>query len=171
MKRILFLILFLAIPLSLQCQEVGFMGINVGMTREEVLNYADAHELVYVPKNRDVEFFPVEERKILTLSIEPEIPHMYLQFHAETLYAITVIFDERRIDYLTLAARIEEKYGPVQELNPKWRKWMVEGIEIKVEKPAVVKYIALKEFLEVTDFKRDREVPENVRRELLLNGL
>ncbi|KPJ88521.1 MAG: hypothetical protein AMS17_05135 [Spirochaetes bacterium DG_61] len=171
MKKILFLFTFLLMAPSLFCQEIGFMGINIGMSRDEVLGYADANELLHVPKNRDVEFFPVEERKILALSIEPEVPHLYLQFHAETLYALTVIFDEHFIDYLTLAERIEEKYGPVQELTPRWRKWTVGEVEIKVEKPAVVKYIALKEFLEVTGFEREKEVSGSERRKVLLGGL
>jgi hypothetical protein len=171
MKRILFLLIFLLVAHSLLCEEIGFMGINIGMSRDEVLSYADANDLLHVPKNRDVEFFPVEERKILTLSIEPEIPYMYLQFHAETLYAITVIFNERSIDYLTLAERLEEKYGPVQELTPRWRKWTVGEVDIKVEMPAVVKYIALKEFLEVTGFKREKEMSGGERRKVLLDGL
>jgi hypothetical protein len=175
MKRSLLIVLLLAFlgttASPLNCQEIGFMGINIGMSRDEVLSYADEEELVHVPKNRDVEFFPVEERKILALSIEPEVPHLYLQFHSDRLYAITLIFNERYIDFFTLAETLEEKYGVVQELTPKWRKWEIAGIEIKVERPAVVKYIALKEFLEATNFKGQKEKTTTERRAVLLEGL
>jgi hypothetical protein len=170
--RIVLLLVFLGGATSpLICGEIGFMGINIGMSRDEVLSYADENELVHVPKNRDVEFFPVEERKILALSIEPEVPHLYLQFYSDRLYAITLVFNERYIDFFTLAETLEEKYGLVQELTPRWRKWEIAGIEIRVEKPAVVKYIALKEFLEATNFDGQREKTITERRAILLEGL
>ena len=159
------------IPKAIYPMDIGFMGINIGMTREEVLNYADKNNLIHVPKNRDVELFPVEQRKILTLSVNPEIPHIYLQFYSDKLYAITVVFNNKYIDYYTLCDRIEKKYGEYIDLNPNWRKWEIDNIEIRAEKPAVIKYIALKEFLEVTNFKKSQDHTENERLEILLNGL
>ena len=50
MKRILFILLFLLMALNSYPQEVGFMGINIGMSRDEVLSFADAHDLLHVPK-------------------------------------------------------------------------------------------------------------------------
>lgn len=169
MSKGVLVFIFVLSTVCLHAQDIGFMEITLGMTRDEVLEFADEKELIKVPKNRDVEFFPVENRKILTLSIEPEVPHMYLQFYNEKLYAITVVFDERAIDFLTLARTLEEKYGPYTELTPNWRKWKNGGSEIRVEKPAVVKYIALEEFLEVTNFRSEKPVGD--RKTLLLEGL
>ena len=171
MKSILFHLVFLFASFPLFSQDIGFMGINIGMAREEVLSFADERDILKVPKNRDVEFFPVEERKILSLSIQPEVPHIYLQFFNDRLYAITVIFDEKYVDYYTLSGTLEDKYGPYSALTPRWRKWKVEEVEIKVEKPAVVKYIALEEFLEVTDFRGRGEEKRSERKEVLLDGL
>ena len=154
-----------------QASDVGYMGIRIGMTRDEVLGFADERSIIEVPKNRDVEFFPVEDRKILTLSIRPEIPQMYLQFHGETLYAITVTFDEKYIDFYTLASELQRRYGPYTSLTPLWRSWEVDGVEVKLEKPAVVKYIALEEFLAVTGFKKPEGYLGSERRRLLLDGL
>ena len=168
---ILLLISFIPVFAYSNSSKVGFMGINIGMTRDEVLNYADKNNLIHVPKNRDVELFPVEQRKILTLSVNPEIPYIYLQFYNDKLYAITVIFNEKYVDYYTLCSRVEKKYGKYTDLSPVWRKWKIDDIEVKVEKPAVVKYIALKEFLEVTNFKKNQGLPEAKRLEILLNGL
>jgi hypothetical protein len=161
----------LALPHSLPAQEVGYMGISIGMTREEVLKAAEGNELIHVPKNRDVDFFPIEEREILTLSVQPEIPHIYLQFFDNILYAMTVVFDERYVDYFTLCRRLEEKYGSYDRLTPQWRVWRLENVTVKVEKPAVVKYIALEEFLKATDFRRSRPLYNPERRETLLDGL
>jgi len=169
MNKALLLFILLFTSVRLYALDIGFMGITLGMTRNEVLEFADNKELIKVPKNRDVEFFPVENRKILTLSIEPEVPHMYLQFYNEKLYAITVVFDEGELDFFTLARTLEEKYGPYTMLTPTWRKWNTGGSEIKVEKPAVIKYIAMDEFLEVTDFSTDEPVGD--RKTILLEGL
>ncbi len=171
MKSIFFIFICLFLSIPLFAQEVGFMGINIGMTRDDVLSYADGREIIDVPKNRDVEFFPVEERKILALSIKPEVPHIYLQFYNETLYAITIVFDEKYIDYMTLTSKLEDKYGPYNELTPSSRKWYIDEVEIKVEKPAVVKYIALEEFLEVTDFKAQKDLDWSEKKQILLEGL
>ncbi|MGQ9615867.1 MAG: hypothetical protein ACUVWJ_05625 [Spirochaetota bacterium] len=151
--------------------DIGFMGINIGMTRVEVIETAEHIPLIEVPRNRDVELFPVEERKILTLSIKPEIPFMYLQFFNEKLYAITIIFDERYVDYFSLCDALKQKYGSYTSLSPSWRQWNPEGAIIKVEKPAVVKYIALKEFLRETDFKAGSSAEKESRKALLLDAL
>jgi hypothetical protein len=160
MKRIIYIALLLGFACApAYARDIGFMGISIGMTREQVLNYADEKKIIEVPKNKDVEFF------------RPEIPQMYLQFYNEKLYAITVIFDEKYLDYFALAGSLAEKYGGYAALSPSWRKWEFEGVEIKVEKPAVVKYIALKEFLEVTDFKKDEGYTASERRKMFLDGL
>ena len=157
--------------LHAQNQGIGFMGINIGMSREEVLDYAEKEAGFKVPKNRDVEFFPVEERKILTLSMEPEVPHVYLQFYNDKLYAITVIFNDSYVDYYTICEKMESKYGKYHHLDPDMRKWEIDGIEIRVEKPAVVKYIALEEFLKVTGFVPPEYGIQSDRIKKLLEGL
>ncbi len=171
MKSILFITIFTFVSSALFAQEVGFMGLNIGMSREEVLNFADDNDLIKVPKNRDVEFFPVEDRKILSFSVLPEIPDMYLQFYDDKLYAITVIFNEKYIDYYALIGVLENKYGPYAELVPEWRKWQIEEIEIRVEKPAVVKYIALDEFIEAAGFESQSTTSGKERKEMILEGL
>ena len=170
-KSIVLIIILIFVSSALFAQEAGFMGINIGMSREEVLNFADDDNLIKVPKNRDVEFFPVEDRKILSFSVLPEIPHMYLQFYDDKLYAITVIFNENHIDYFTLIDVVESKYGPYSELVPEWRKWQIGEFEIRVEKPAVVKYIALEEFIEAAGFESRKGTNGKERREAILEGL
>ena len=150
---------------------VGFLGVTIGMSREQVLLVASAGELITVPKNRDVDFFPVEEREILTLSVKPEVPFIYLQFFDNVLYAITVIFDERYMDFYTLSDSLERKYGEYTSLTPQWRQWQLDRVTIKVEKPAVVKYIALKDFLEAASFDGSPEYPDIEKRNRLLEGL
>jgi hypothetical protein len=164
-------VLTLAAGVPAGAADVGYMGIRVGMTRAEVLGFADGRGIIEVPKNRDVEFFPVEERKILTLAIRPEIPRMYLQFQDDRLYAITVTFDEKYIDFFTLAAELERKYGHYASLAPLWRRWEVDGVEVRLEKPAVVKYIALEEFLEAAGFRKPEGYQGSERRKTLLEGL
>jgi hypothetical protein len=166
-----FIMLLILCPTSLFAEEFGFMGINILMTREQVLEKASANQMIEVPKNRDVDFFPVEERKILTLSIKPEVPFIYLQFFDELLYAITVIFDEKYVDFLTLNDAMEQKYGEYTLLTPEWRQWQLDAVTIKVEKPAVVKYIALEEFLEATAFEGEDAEEDRRRRDSLLGGL
>ncbi len=169
--RLFFVVVLILCPTTLFAQEVGFMGINIGMTREQVLESASANQMIEVPKNRDVDFFPVEERKILTLSIKPEVPFIYLQFFDELLYAITVIFDEKYLDFFTLNDSMEQKYGKYTLLTPEWRQWQLDSVTIKVEKPAVVKYIALEEFLEATAFEGENAQEDQRRRDSLLQGL
>jgi len=170
MKHGIILLLFIMGPTLVVAQETGFMSINIGMTREQVITVAQHNNLITVPKNRDVEFFPVEERKILTFSIKPEVPFIYLQFFNNILYAMTVIFDEKYIDYYTIVKRLEDKYGPHTALTPQWREWHLDGVTVKAEKPAVVKYIALEEFLKVTSFGEKAQQGKE-RKKVLLNGL
>ena len=168
--KIIFTMLLLA-PGSLWAKEVGFMNMNIGMPRSEVIRTAETSELIEVPKNRDVEFFPVEDRKILTFSIKPEVPYIYLQFYDEILLALTVVFDERHIDYYTLVREMEEKYGKHGRMTPSWREWEIGSALIQVEKPAVVKYMALEELVERAAFQVPEETPANMRKETLLDGL
>ena len=169
MRIVALVITFIFIPFLLLGQDVGFMDIKIGMSRSEVLEAGEENELIEVPKNRDVDFFPVEERKILTFSAKPDVPYIYLQFFNDILYSITVIFDERYIDYYTLTRQMESKYGKYHSMNPVWREWRIDSVLIKVEKPSTVKYIALEEFLEAVDFKRSDSNTE--RRRMILEGL
>ena len=152
-------------------EDVGYLGINIGMSRTQVLEAAESNDMITVPKNRDVDFFPIEEREILTLSVKPEIPFIYLQFFDDVLYAITVIFDESYMDYYTLCNSLSERYGEYTSLTPQWRQWRLDRVTVKAEKPAVVKYIALHDFLEAASF--EGKVPEfdMEKREALLEGL
>ncbi len=170
-KSIFFFFIFTIAAEFLFAEEVGFMGINIGMSRAEILKSAGENELIEVPGNRDVEFFPVEDRKILTFSIKPEVPHIYLQFYDDRLYALTLIFNEKHIDYYTLINRLENKYGAYTELTPEWRKWEKDEVEIKAEKPAVVKYLVLKEFLEAAGFKVQDEDIEGKKKDRIIDGL
>ncbi len=147
---------------------VGFLGLRLGMSREQALAAVDASDLLQAPLKRDVEFFPVENRQILTLSVQPEAPFIYLQFFDDVLYAITVIFDDARIDYHVLARSLEQRYGSWDRLQPDSRLWRVGEVTIRVEKPAVVKYIALEDFLEAAGFPAERPAG---REERLLEGL
>ncbi len=167
---IMVLLLFVIGPTLITAQETGFMGLNIGMTREQVVEAAEKNDLITVPKNRDVEFFPVEQRKILTFSVKPEVPFIYLQFFDNVLYAMTVIFDEKYVDYYTIVKRLEDKYGPHTALSPQWREWRLDGVTVKAEKPAVVKYIALEEFLKATSSGQEGRAGDE-RRETLLDGL
>ena len=150
---------------------VGYMGIHIGMSRDQVLQTAESNDLMTVPKNRDVDFFPVEEREIITLSIKPEVPFIYLQFVDDVLYAITVIFDERHMDFYTLSSEVTRRYGEYTTLTPTWRQWQLDTVTVKVEKPAVVKYIALNEFLEAASFTGKAASFDTARREQILGGL
>jgi hypothetical protein len=156
---------------SLAAEKVGYLGIHIGMSRDEVLLTAEANALITVPKNRDVDFFPIEEREIITLSVKPEIPFIYLQFFDDVLYAITVIFDERYMDYHTLSSALAERYGEYSSLTPQWRQWRLERVTVKVEKPAVVKYIALHELLRAASFEGKVSEFDMEKRQTLLNGL
>ena len=87
-RLIILFVLILSAPWSLFAQDVGFMDMKIGMTRSEVLMIAESSDLIEVPKDRDVEFFPVEDRKILTLSIKPEVPSIYMQFYDDLIIRI-----------------------------------------------------------------------------------
>jgi hypothetical protein len=148
--------------------DIGFSGLLLGMTREAALEQAKNSDLIQAPPERDVEFFPVEERQILTLSAQPEVPFIYLQFVRDVLYSITLIFDDARIDYLDLTQQLERTYGPHTRLDPDSRWWELGRVTIRAEKPAVVKYIALEDFVEASGF--EGEQPDG-RKERILQGL
>jgi hypothetical protein len=169
-RMLLPVFLFLLPAVTARCEEKGFFGIRLGMTRSEVIQKAEETDIILVPKNRDVEFFPVEDRKILTLSIEPEVPFIYCQFYDDILLALTAVFDEHHIDYYTLTAEMENRYGGHDRITPSWREWEVDGTLIKVEKPAVVKYMDLEELVARAAF--EPEVPvDKARRDRILKGL
>ena len=167
---ILLPVFLLLLPVTARAEGKGFFGIRIGMTRSEVIQKAEETDIILVPKNRDVEFFPVENRKILTLSIEPEVPFIYCQFYDDILLSLTAVFDERHIDYYALTLEMENRYGGHDRITPSWREWEVDGTLIKVEKPAVVKYMDLTELIARAAF--EPEVPvEKERKERILQGL
>jgi hypothetical protein len=75
------------------------------------------------------------------------------------------------MDFYTLSESLQEKYGEYTALTPQWRQWQMNRVTVKVEKPAVVKYIALKDFLEAASFDGSVDYPDMEKRRALLVGL
>lgn len=87
------------------------------------------------------------------------------QFHEDRLYVITLYLDRRRLDYFQLLNRLQERYGPPQDLDPRRTVWEDGRTRIELERPLTVRYLDLETFLERRSERETMRALEDVTRE------
>lgn len=83
------------------------------------------------------------------------------QFKDDTLFSITLILNTNTLGYYTMFSTLQSKYGDPDWLSPEKAVWENEEIQLALERPLRLKYIA-KPVLD--ELKRGSERAESLRR-------
>jgi hypothetical protein len=72
-------------------------------------------------------------------------------FNNDRLYSITLELNPTFIDYFAVFNALQNKYGPVTDLNPQLAFWDNEAVLLTVERPLKVKYVDMTILNEIRD--------------------
>jgi hypothetical protein len=154
-----------------QALQTGFGLVDLGMSMDQVKSaLADDPNFDY-RGDPDVSFLPYTEVPIIETAGTAFVSTGIFQFHDDSLYVITLVLNDRRLDYFTLYDSLRAKYGEPNSLTPSTAIWESEVVRIALEKPLTVKYIDVPVFDALVREGEMNEAIETVTRDRFLEQL
>jgi hypothetical protein len=124
----------------------GFRSIVLGMDMDSVKKLLKTDSLFNYRGEPDVLFTPNRKQSIIECSGNSFVSRAYFQFNEGKLFIITIVLNEKILDYYTMFTTLSKKYGESTALNPEEAVWVFRSTRMSLEKPLRVKYIAIDVF-------------------------
>ena len=146
----------------------GFMNLKLGLNMEQLEDALDENSYFDYRGKPDVDMRMMKERSLIECSGFSYIKKGYFQFYKEKLIVITIIIDEKELDYYSFYTKLEKKYGKPDHLNPDGVYWENENTAVALEKPLSVKYTDLKSFDEIKEkFASEKSKQKKLKEEFV----
>lgn len=152
-KNTLWLLLFLISLAPLTAQEAEerttsfspvtgrYRELMLGMTLEEVKEILKEDSYFVYRGDADVTMFNNPSENVIDCRGSGFIDRAWFQFSDDRLFVMELELDRLMIDYFTLYAQLESKYGEPQAMTPQFATWEGEGVSLSLEYPLTVKYL------------------------------
>lgn len=175
MKKTL-LAAFLAFSAStlLSALPLGYNGVSLGMSVDEVKAELKKHSEFGYRGDRDVSLSPSirgekNGQKTYDVLIETDASYApvsffdrcWFQFTDGKLSTITLNLNREKIDHYSVFQKLCEKYGNPQEISPQKSVWSDSNVQMSLERPLVLKYVDRKVF----DQRREESTVEKTTTE------
>ena len=144
----------------------GFMNISLGLSMENLENALKENSYFDYRGKPDVDMRITRDRTLIECSGFSYVKKGYFQFYNEKLIVITIVLDEKELDYYSFYTNFEDKYGKPHHLNPEGVYWENDNTAMALEKPLSVKYTDRKSFTEIKEksaakTSREKELKED----------
>jgi len=177
-QLIIYTILLFCFCFVAKAQELplGYGGVTIGMSVEEVKQALINNPDFGYRGDRDVSLLPGENRVLIETDTEKTNPYSFLkrsyfQFYKDKLYIITVNINTQKTDYNSVFTTLCNKYGNPSSLNPQKCEWSNDDVIVNLEKPLTLKYTDKKIFDELlNDYQLEKSSIEQAQ-ERFLDGL
>ena len=116
----------------------------------------------------EVSFAPDRFRELFEVDGSGFIERGIFQFFEDSLYSITLIIRETRMDHFSLYTQFVERYGEPSSLDPRESLWEIGGRRLSLERPLTVRYLDLVRFDELRQEENIEESIEELSREAFL---
>jgi len=167
MKKILFFILILSTSLLLSQEKrersitetpiTGYRNIMLGMSKNEVMNAINNDPLMILPREfkyiSDIEIENIDD--FISLQENKFFQSGYFLFKDNSLYLITIKFQEKQASFLEILSYLNTKYGMGSFLDSETVAWQNGDKTLSIERPTIIKYML------ITDYDSD-ESTENI---------
>lgn len=124
----------------------GFHGFNLGMRIEEVKERLKGDLFFRYRGEADVSFLPKKTEVVIECEGNFSVRRGIFLFKNEKLFTTILVLNAEKMDYSTLFATLEKKYGSPKSLDPSQAIWESGNVRLALEKPLTVKYIDLPAF-------------------------
>lgn len=151
---------------------IGYRNINLGMTRKEVIDIINKDPLMMLPRKYlygDVDINAEESANFIALQENRYFRSGYFLFKNDSLYSITIRFQENQIDFLEILNTLNNKYGLGEFTDASTIAWINGNNKLILERPTIVKYFLLSEITNVAS--ADTNINLMRTRQSLLDGL
>ena len=119
----------------------GYRSVTLGMSREAVRAALLDDPLFGYRGEPDVSLLAGTERSIIESSGDSYVARSFFQFDSGALATITLLLDDRLVDYFTMFTQLTKRYGEPNTLSPRDAVWAFRDVRLSLERPLTVKYI------------------------------
>lgn len=178
LKKLFLIFSLLTIQVFLFSQDLprGYDSISLGMSVDSTKQALIEHPAFGYHGDSDVSLLPGENR--ILIETDSEYGHgsnflerCYFQFFNDYLYIITININQDKMDYYSIFTSLCEKYGDPVSINPSQAKWEDQNSTLYLEKPLTLKYIDNDVFSQTTSDSKVGPAPEEITKDMFLEGL
>ena len=154
----------------------GYKNVTLGMSLEDTKEALVKEPDFGYHGDRDVSLIPNSSRTLIETDADRGLGSTFLtrcwfQFSFDELYIITININPERMDYYSIFTKLTEKYGQPTSFDPQTATWKDEQVTMSLEKPLTLKYIDNKIFEQTQNYTNIEKSPNEVTREMFLDGL
>lgn len=127
-------------------KDFEFMGLRLGQTQDEVTNAIVRTEVMSIEESRYFGFLNEQVPFIIKATYHPMIDNLYVQFYSNRSYGITIQFNRKFFDFLSLSETMTDKYGLPRSRSSRLVVWQDvltnardRDVRIRLEYPSTVK--------------------------------
>lgn len=146
----------------------GFNQIQLGMGLETVQQALEVDGNFNYRGEPDVSMLRSRNDSLIQCDGFDFIQQASFQFVDDGLFTITLILNQNRVGYYTMYSTLQEKYGEPDRLSPDKAVWENEQVQMALERPLRVKYIALPVLEEMRRSSTREKSLERLNRERFL---
>jgi len=146
----------------------GFNRIQLGMGLEAVQQALEGDGNFNYRGEPDVSMLRSRNDSLIQCDGFDFIQQASFQFVDNGLFTITLILNRNRIGYYTMYSTLQEKYGEPDRLSPDKAVWENEQVQMALERPLRVKYIAMPVLAEMRRSSTREKSLERLNRERFL---
>ena len=163
-------------PAITQTAITGFKDIQLGSTRDDVINAILSDNTMILPKKYmtgSVDIAAEESATFLALEENKFYKSGYFIFKNDSLYSITIHFQQNQVDFLELLSALNSKYSKGAFLDANTVAWQNGNMRMILERPSIVKYINMNNITTTSDtrIKEKESAPTQNERKDILEGL
>lgn len=163
-------------PAITQTAITGFKDIQLGSTRDDVINAILSDNTMILPKKYmtgSVDIAAEESATFLALEENKFYKSGYFIFKNDSLYSITIHFQPNQVDFLELLSALNSKYSKGAFLDANTVAWQNGNMRMILERPSIVKYINMNNITTTSDtrIKEKESAPTQNERKDILEGL
>ena len=160
-------------PAITQTAITGFKDIQLGSTRDDVINAILSDNTMILPKKYmtgSVDIAAEESATFLALEENKFYKSGYFIFKNDSLYSITIHFQPNQVDFLELLSALNSKYSKGAFLDANTVAWQNGNMRMILERPSIVKYINMNNITTTSDTRikeKESASTQNERKDIL----
>lgn len=163
-------------PAITQTAITGFKDIQLGSTRDDVINAILSDNTMILPKKYmtgSVDIAAEESATFLALEENKFYKSGYFIFKNDSLYSITIHFQPNQVDFVEILSALNSKYSKGAFLDANTVAWQNGNMRMILERPSIVKYINMNNITTTSDtrIKEKESAPTQNERKDILEGL
>lgn len=128
----------------------SYRGITLGMMKSNVEKVIEEDELLEIDDTSYLGLFDKEKPFVLKATSLPYVQSIYFVFDKDVLFNIIIKFNPQFYSYSELLREAKKRYDLPTDEFPDMAIWQYGGYELRLEKPATVKFFLTSDVSNIT---------------------